>query len=176
MLQIIKPSAATITPNINFELAEYRKIITPNQYYVQNFRRLCNNQYHGYTKLYTDGSKRKVGVGAAVVWSWNVRKASLPAEASIFSGELHAIEMAENIIETTSGTKFVIFSDSYSVLTSLLNNRNDHSVARRVLHKIDALHVEFNKAVEPCWVPGHVGLEENELADKAAVAAASCCY
>ena len=67
MLQIIKPSAATITPNLNFELAEYLKIITPDQCYAQNFTRLCNNQYHGYTKLYTDGSKRKVGVGAAVV-------------------------------------------------------------------------------------------------------------
>ena len=43
----------------------------------------------------------------------------LPNSTSIDSAEAKAIDLALNIITQTESTKFIIFSDSLSVLTSL---------------------------------------------------------
>ena len=62
------------------------------------------------------------------------------------------------------GTKFVVMSDTYSVLRTLMNTR-------RLQHYIHGLR-GTNKEVEICWIPGHVGIQGNEKADIVAVAAA----
>lgn len=49
--------------------------------------------------VYTDGAKSEAGVGAAAVVEAETRTASLPAAASVFTTELHAIRMAFNIIK-----------------------------------------------------------------------------
>ena len=53
------------------------------------------------------------------VWGGGVRKASLSREASIYSAEIHAIQMAVDIFEESNAQLHVIFSDSCSVLRTL---------------------------------------------------------
>ena len=125
-------------------------------------------------QLYTDGSKGEEGVGAAVVRGERVRRAMLPCEASIYSAEMHALNMAVNVVaETKDNTNFVIFSDSYSALRFLLNLRTNHPVARKLIHEVNRLQVEAGKIVKFCWIPSHVGVKGNEEADRAAVSAAT---
>ena len=95
--------------NINFELNEYPKLITPLAYYRTNFTRLLNTDYTGYRKLYAEGSKREAGVGAAVTWNGRKRSATLPKEASIFfSRDARNQHGSEHYCGRNNGDKFVI--------------------------------------------------------------------
>lgn len=58
-------------------------------------------------------------MGAAAVSEGTSRTAILPLEASVFSAELYALELAISIAKSDRTSKFVIFSDSLSVLTQL---------------------------------------------------------
>ena len=102
-----------------------------------------------------------------------MRKATLPREASILSAEIHAIEMATNIIAEVNGIKFVVFSDSYNTLKCIEDAETQHPIARKIIHNIDRLQRETGKLVHMCWIPSHVEIADNEAADKAAVAAAA---
>ena len=77
--------------------------------------RLCATTYGDFQELLTDGSKREVGVGAAVVEFGGVRKATF-REKLFLSAEIHAVEMTTKIIAEVNGTEFVVFSDSYNSL------------------------------------------------------------
>ena len=173
LLNIHVPTYTLAAPEINFELSESNKITTPVIWYIQNFRRIVAEEYRDCEQLYTDGSKREIGVGAAVVWGRGVKRATLPSEASIYSAEMHAIDMAIKIVTAEPLEKYVIFSDSASVLRSLSDTRTTHPIARRLLHEINILHNETNKRVTFCWIPSHVGIEGNEKADRAAFEAAA---
>ena len=117
--------------------------------------------------MFTDGSKRSAGVGAAVMWNSGEMSASLPREASVFSSEVHAISMAVRKAGELDGNKFVIMSDSRSALGSLDNIRKRHPICRALQHEIHKL-----KEVTFCWIPSHVGIENNEKVDRVAVSAA----
>ena len=172
ILHINTPTWTISPPIVNLRLNEYSKVITPPARYKQHYNMLMQTRYNNYTKLYTDGSKRKEGVGAAVVWDNGSRVASLPQEASIFSAEAHAVSMALKVIEEIDGQRFVIISDSKSVLKTMQNIRNNHPLCRKMIHDIHQLHNRANKNVEMCWVPSHIGIPGNEKADEAAVTAA----
>ena len=172
LLNITKPSYTVTIPEVNFELAVYQKIDTPREFFIQSFNRLASERYGNHLKVYTDGSKRECGVGAAVVWNGGVKRATLPKEASIYSAEFHAIVMAIGIIAETAETFSVIFSDSHSVLRTIRDNRTQHPIARKIIHDLDKLRSEKSKVVKLCWIPSHTGIAGNEAADRAAVAAA----
>ena len=57
----------------------------------------------------------------AAVLNKTVLKKALPMESSIFTAEARAIDLALNIISKSKNKKFIIFSDSLSVLLSLRN-------------------------------------------------------
>ena len=70
--------------------------------------------YKGYKHIYTDGSKSEIGVGAAAITEGPAKSASLPKNASIFTAEAYAIHMTVNLIRTSKGKKFSVFTDSRS--------------------------------------------------------------
>ena len=150
---------------------EFPKVVTPRERCMQEYHRICQEEYSNRQKLYTDGSKRDEGVGAAVVWERRVRMATLPRGASIFSAELHAIIMAVQVIGELEGERFVIMSDSCSVLESLGCVSNRHPVCRKINHKIDEMKEISGKDVCFCCILSHIGIKKNEEADIAAVAA-----
>ena len=168
MLGISTPTYTLQPPDINIELAGFLKEVTPAERYRHGYQELSREQYRNCTKIFTDVSRRREGVGAAAVWSGGGKSASLPREATIFSAEAHAIN---NKIEVKERTHFVIMTDSRSVLSGLSDIRTSHPVCRATLHKINQLK-DRNKHVRLCWVPSHVGIGGNEEADGAAEAAA----
>ena len=96
-----------------------------------------------------------------------IERATPPYHASIYSAEIQAIGLAVQLIRRRSETRFVIFSDSYSVLCKLRSNNYYHPVLRKVQHDLHELRLN-GKTVSFCWVPGHIGIRGNERADIAA--------
>ena len=73
-----------------------------------------------YKHIYTDGSKDDMKVGCAVVSDDYSETMRIPDGSSIFTAEAKAIDLALDLIAACeSFNKFVIFSDSLSVLKSL---------------------------------------------------------
>ena len=66
--------------------------------------------------------------------------------------------------------KFVIFSDSKSMLESIDNQDSSNPLVLDTLQLIYNLH-EIGKLIEFCCVPSHVGIRGNEEADRAAKSA-----
>ena len=116
--------------------------------------------------IYTDGSKDGIKVGCASVSDLHTSKLRLPDNSSIFSAESKAIDLALNFISTHSGNKYIIFSDSLSVLQSLKNKKLSNPLTQNLLLKLDRLS-NTNEIIF-CWLPSHVGIGGNEEADKAA--------
>ena len=107
--------------------------------------------------------------GSACVTPSDTYKYRLPDNASIFSAEIKAIDLALDHIEQSRNTDFVIFSDSLSVLQSLHNCHVENPLLLDVLLKHNDL-AELNNIVF-CWLPSHVGIEGKEKADIAAKSA-----
>ena len=96
----------------------------------------------------------------------NFFKKHLLNDTSIFSAEACAINMALDLISESRNKKFIIFSDSLSVLESLKNRKFDHPLIIRILCKLKNLSNDND--IEICWVPSHTGISGNDQVDKAA--------
>ena len=82
---------------VKFSLTEYSKRATTPHVYGREFDKLLN-EYGGWAKVFTDGSKTQDGVGAAAITGDQVKSASFPRQSSIFTEELYAIRLAVNFI------------------------------------------------------------------------------
>ena len=60
-------------------------------------------------------------------------------ESSIFTAEVYAIDLALNIISRDKHNKFIIFSDSLSVLTSLENKKLENPLIVKLLSRLDSM-------------------------------------
>ena len=85
--------------------------------------------------------------------------------ASIFTAEIKAIDIALDAIAESEDDHFIIFSDSLSVLLSL--EKLDSPLVVNLLHKLHLLSIA-HKTVFFCWIPSHIGIRGNEAADVAA--------
>ena len=117
--------------------------------------------------IYTDGSKSSYGVGFAIISNDKAIQFSLPKYASVFTAELSALWYAAEEIKTLPKQKFVIFSDSRSALEALKSYNPKNSLVREIKYKFHRLY-NSGFDVEICWVPSHIGIRGNEVADKAA--------
>lgn len=91
----------------------------------------------------------------------------IPDGSSIFTAEAKAIDLAFDLIESCRfRNKFIIFSDSLSVLKALNHTYSKNPQIQKLLEK----HNEISKTKEIvfCWLPSHVGIIGNETADRRA--------
>ena len=170
LLGISTPNWAIDTPEVNTELIACIHSTTSKQEAKQVFEYVMEDYPNDSIRIYTDGSKGENGVGAAAVSGNTVRSASLLKESSIYSAEAYAIQLALHMCEQLAGRYFVVCSDSLGVLQSL-SNRKEHPMIQKLAHGVQTLR-ESNKYVKFCWVPGHMGIWGNEMADAAAKQAA----
>ena len=81
------------------------------------------SRYKNYQHIYTDGSKEDSKVGCAVISDNHSNMQLIPDDPSIFTAEAKAIDLALDFISTCdANNKFIIFSDSLSVLNWVLDN------------------------------------------------------
>ena len=128
--------------------------------------------YDSRSTVYTDGSKTSEGVGCAFVTDRDTRSFSLPANASVFSAELIAIDKALCFIEVCDEALHLILTDSMSSLLALRSFNPSDSLVQDILTRLTSLD-RAGKSILFCWIPSHVGITGNELADAAARRAAS---
>lgn len=128
-------------------------------------------------KVYTDGSKLEDGlaVGSSYVCpELNVvKKSSINPNASIFTAEATALHQAVLFATNNNHRNVIVFTDSLSVAQALKShNTNKHS--SYLLFEILQANFEFYRTNQMatkltiCWIPAHVGIVGNELADATA--------
>ena len=120
--------------------------------------------------VYTDGSKTEDGVAMSMA-CYHQRHAiesearKIPDRASVFSAELYAILLAvKKTTESTVANSIIIISDSKSSIQTVSQLAPKNPIAALIQKVLG----ESDKNFQLCWVPSHVGIEGNEMADKAA--------
>ena len=121
-------------------------------------------------RVYTDGSQvgRANTAGAGVHCRLFLQYASVGVNESNFDGEIETISMALQhlIYRLHAFEKVVILVDSKAAFEVVSSNSQPKS--KKISDIKQALiHLQaFKKVVIFQWVPSHVGLEGNEMADK----------
>ncbi|GBN79631.1 RNA-directed DNA polymerase from mobile element jockey [Araneus ventricosus] len=127
-------------------------------------------EYDDFIAIYTDGSKSADHVSFAVVFPNTTFSFKLHSSCSVFTAEIAAVLLALEEISDCLERKFIIYTDSLSVLESLKSfymHFHHHPLVLNVLHLLNKLASrDFNILL--CSVPSHVGIVGNEKADKAA--------
>ena len=122
------------TPNVLFDLCNDRKLDTSSVEFQSNFSEL-KSQYPEHIAIYTDGSKDGDTVGCASVSHLHDYRMRLPNKSSIFSAEVRAIDLTFRFITSRNEEKFIIFSDSLSVLQSLKGKKITNPLIQNLLLK-----------------------------------------
>ncbi|XP_055915320.1 uncharacterized protein LOC129948370 [Eupeodes corollae] len=152
--------------SILMNLAHYNKANTSNSVYCSLFSDISSElKKDGWEFIFTDGSKSLSHTSFAVTSEngFILRIGSLPESTSIFTAEAFAILHALKITMENSG-KFIICSDSISVLRAINNPNNNTDLISSIRNKIAMMP----KKIKLMWTPGHVNIRGNEEADKAA--------
>ena len=151
--------------DVFLHISQFPKDKTDSSLYLEKINTF-KDTFSNYKYIYTDGSKINAKVGCSAVLNDIVHKKRLPDNSSIFSAELTAIDLGLDIITQSDDGRFVIFSDSLSVLTSLKNRNLNNPLMVNLLNRINS--VLESKSIVFCWIPSHVGIRGNEKADMAA--------
>lgn len=153
---------------VNLELTKLQKSITSPQKYKIEYYKLISTKYYNHEKIFTDGSKSDLVVGCAAVpvpQDLDEMAMRLPDDASIFTAEASALDMALSTICKSSKPAFVILSDS---LSSCLQALQAHETLDPRILK---LKIKYNsltlkgKSIAFAWIPSHVGIDGNDMAD-----------
>ena len=134
-----------------------------------------NKSYKDHILIFTDGSKSisSPSVGAAcVIPQLNLTlTSSLINLASVYTAECLAVEMAVDYANTEPTKSYLICTDSLSLVHSLKAAPHLSSSNRHVANIKKGLQQFKNSSSENItlmWVPAHVGITGNELADREA--------
>ena len=122
-------------------------------------------------EVYTDGSKAEEEVGAACIIMKNNKiiasiQRKLPKQATVFTAELIAIKIAITFLRQNKIIKSTIYTDSLSAVLAIKKKKSNHLVTE--IHEIYTSLKNKNSNTTICWIPSHVGIAGNELADRAA--------
>ena len=152
-----------VAPTVLFDLKVGKKSdINPIDF--QGRFHVIQDRYRDHQFIYTDGSKNGNRVGCAIVSGRQYLMVRLPDAASIYTAELHAICVAMEYILGTDNDSFMICVDSMSCLQAIESLNVDNPIILNILELYGTLKTK-QKNIVLCWVPSHVGIRGNELAD-----------
>ena len=151
------------TPNINLTLCKFHKNKTHPLIFQEELEKF-KERYPKHLHIFMGGSKLEKITGCATVHKGKIFKKHLPNDTSIFSAEASTINMALDLISESRNNKFIIFSDSLSVLESLKNMKFDNPLIIKILCKLENLSTDND--VQIWWVPSHTGINGNDPAVK----------
>lgn len=155
--------------NLQFieELNKFKKDTTTVHTYHQLYNSICS-KHQDFIHIYTDGSKTTTNTGCAFVTNNIANKFTLPDACSIFTAEAIAILNAIKHTERDPHEKFLIFTDSASVIKSIQNRQHSNIYIKHIQHSN-----QIRKQITLVWIPSHIGIKGNEEADQAACSAAN---
>ncbi|XP_072378011.1 ribonuclease H1-like [Diabrotica undecimpunctata] len=155
-------------PYCNIDLSTYTKDNTPSSLFFQYFYNI-KNKYSSCQLVYTDASKTPEfkTVGSAIVTEDSVLKFPLPKDYSIYSAELFAISKAVQQTLNRPEDVTVIFTDSLNAIQGIQKIYQNHPILEQI--KKDLVTLQNNhKQLYIVWIPSHVGIRGNEIADQMA--------
>jgi len=181
--QVIGPSFPPFPPWINMQIKidiSLQKQVSKkvdNPEFLRASALQLMSKYNNLIHIYTDGSKAGDVVSAAfIIPSLNVdRKIRVCNNSSIYAAEMTAIMEAVIWVvnsENHKDSKFVIFSDSLSVLTSVKegNSKSRPNLLTELVMHLNKL--DYDK-ITMVWIPSHIDIKGNEKVDKLAKEALS---
>ena len=153
-------------PEVLFDLHSGKKSESNTHILKDDFRKM-QSRYKNYQQIYTDEAKEDSKVGCAVISDNHSNMQRIPDDSSIFTAEAKAIDLALDFISTCdANNKFVIFSDSLSVLKAMNHTSSKNPQIQKLLEKCHERLVY--KEIVLCWIPSHIGIQGNEMVDKQA--------
>ncbi|RVE43837.1 hypothetical protein evm_011505 [Chilo suppressalis] len=168
--------ALTLVPKIYFTLDISRSMYSANV----DFNIIIDRDWPDRHYIYSDASKNYssglVGVGVYHQQSKIVQKIKLPPETSVFTGECYGLFKALEYIYLMKLHKSVICSDSKSALQALQKfpfKYTNHPVIIDCRKLLWQCHLKGFDVVF-AWIPSHIGISGNEIADKLANDAVDC--
>jgi ribonuclease HI len=158
-------------PTILTGLMSNSKSTTSTLVYRKRFAEICCD-YKDFVQIFTDGSKVSNAVGSAFISGSNISHGfKLNSQASIVTAELYALLQAlTHVVSHREEKAFLVCSDSFSSLQAIDTLYSPHTLVQGIHSLLASLSTKGVRVVF-CWVPGHVGIQGNELADVAAKAA-----
>ena len=124
-------------------------------------------EYANYKHIYTDGSKTDNGVGAAAILGQTSKTATLPQTASVYTAEMHALQMACHIIHEqreTQSPRYLICTYSLSAVKGLKALEPKKHFMLWLQLKFHSI-LQLNNKVTVIWIPGYSGIPGNEIVD-----------
>ena len=131
------PSWILEKPEVILKLNELPKTKTHPRTYMEKFHHIVSH-HPEHLHVFTDGSKDHNRTECAADLNKIIHKKALPMESSIFTAEVCAIDLTLNIISRDKHNKFIIFSDSLSVLTSLENKKLENPLIVKLPSRLDS--------------------------------------
>ena len=163
------PPWLLITPTVDLSLSTLSKSVTSPEIYYSKFLEICEG-LQDYYHIYTDGSKMNNLTAAAAVGRDVSKSLRINSQASIFTAELVALNLSLDIVRRSKRKKFAIFSDSLSSLLAIINRHLETGYVQKFITDYSQLS-NFGKTIILVWIPSHIGIRGNELADEAAKSA-----
>ena len=163
----IFPKTASLTINqliVKLEQTKQAKTKTHPITFQEKFLNIQNN-FPDHHHIYKDGSKQGIKVGCTAIFQNQDLLKHFLNESSIYSAKVTAIDLAMNIANPKS-SKFIINTDSKSVLQALQNKNTSTPLITRLLDKMNTL--SKNNSIILTWILSHIGIHRNEREDKAA--------
>ena len=136
-------------PKVILNLNNYPKFKTNPIIYKSKILNIKNN-HPDYLYVYTDGVKNENKDHKKWKRITNID--------SIYSAKIIAVNLALDLITTTNHNKFIIFTDSLSVLTALKDKNVTDPLTTQVLNRV--YHLSRYKEIIFCWIPSHLGYRE----------------
>ena len=138
-----------------------------NPHILKGYLRQLQNCYKNYQQVYTDGSKEDSKVGCAVISDNHSNMQRIPDDSSLFTAEAKAVDLPLDFISTcNANNKFIIFSDSLSVLKAINHTSSKNPQNQKLLEKCHGLLAK--KEIVLCWISSHIGILGNEMVDQQA--------
>ena len=153
-------------PEILFDFTFWEKSESNPHILKDDFRNMqC--RYKNYQHIYTDGLKEDSKVGCAFISDNYSNMQRIPDDSSIFTAEAKAVDLALDFISTCdANNKFIIFSDSLSVLKAMNHTSSKNPHIWKLLEK--SHEILTYEEIVLCWIPSHIGIQGNEMVDKQA--------
>ncbi|XP_036343777.1 uncharacterized protein LOC118753036 [Rhagoletis pomonella] len=154
------PSWQLSPTSVDTSLHYFTKNETSPEIYKKHFLDLTN-RLKAFKFIYTDGSKIENCVSFSAVYNDKIIVVGqLPAYSSNFSAEIIAIYEAIKFASQNRG-KFAIATDSLSSLEAIKSPKTNNIYADTIRNFL----IKNKDKIKLVWVPSHVQIKGNELAD-----------